>query len=44
VPLGATWVNYSQEQAYRMIADKPTFNQDFSPRRFELMELLRKGK
>lgn len=44
VPLGATWVNYSQERAYRMIADKPTFNQDFSPRRFELMELLRKGK
>lgn len=44
VPLGATWVNYSQDHAYRMIADNPSFNQDFSPRRFELMELLRKGK
>ena len=44
VPLGATWINFSQEQAYRMTADSPTFNQDFSPRRFELMELLRKGK
>jgi hypothetical protein len=44
VPLGATWVNYSQAHAYRMIADNPTFNRDFSPRRFELMELLRKGK
>jgi Protein of unknown function (DUF1329) len=44
VPLGATWVNYSQDHAYRMIADNPTFNRDFSPQRFELMELLRKGK
>ena len=44
VPLGATWINFSQDQAYRMTADSPTFNKDFSPQRFELMELLRKGK
>lgn len=44
VPLGATWVNFTQDQGYHMIAHEPTFNQDFSPRRFELMELLRKGK
>jgi len=44
VPLGATWINFAQDQAYRMTADSPTFNKDFSPQRFELMELLRKGK
>lgn len=44
VPLGAAWVNFTQEHAYHMTAADPTFNQDFSPRRFEMMELLRKGK
>jgi len=44
VPLGAAWVNFAQDQAYHMIAYEPAFNQDFSPQRFELMELLRKGK
>jgi hypothetical protein len=44
VPLGATWVNFAQSHAYRMTVSDPAFDQDFSPRRFELMELLRKGK
>ncbi len=44
VPLGATWISYPQDQAYRMTTFDPSFNQDFSPRRFELLELLRKGK
>lgn len=44
IPLGAAWVNFTQDHAYRMIGDHPTFGQALSPRRFELMELLRKGK
>ena len=44
VPLGATWVNFAQDHASQMIASQHSFSQDFSPRRFELMELLRKGK
>ncbi|MCS6926779.1 MAG: DUF1329 domain-containing protein [Candidatus Binatia bacterium] len=44
VPLGATWINFAQQHAYRMIADRPIFGGALSPRRFELMELLRKGK
>jgi hypothetical protein len=44
VPLGATWVNVSQEHASQMVAGGPLFKQDYSPRRFELMELLRRGK
>lgn len=44
VPLGATWINFSQNQASQMIAHDPVFDKNFSPRRFELMELLRKGK
>jgi Protein of unknown function (DUF1329) len=44
VPLGATWINFAQEHASQMITANHTFSQDFSPRRFELMELLRKGK
>ena len=44
VPLGASWVNFAQEHASQMITASHTFSQDFSPRRFELMELLRKGK
>jgi hypothetical protein len=44
VPLGATWVNFAQDHASQMIAGGPLFKQDYSPRRFELMELLRRGK
>jgi hypothetical protein len=44
VPLGATWVNFSQDHASHMTAHEPTFKLNFSPQRFELMELLRKGK
>ncbi|MSQ48045.1 MAG: DUF1329 domain-containing protein [Deltaproteobacteria bacterium] len=44
VPLGATWVNFVQEQASQMVTAHHTLSQDLSPRRFELMELLRKGK
>jgi hypothetical protein len=44
VPLGATWVNFAQGHAYRMTADRLAFGRALSPRRFELMELLRKGK
>jgi hypothetical protein len=44
VPLGATWVNFAQDHASRMTNYEPAFNRGFSPRRFELMELLRKGK
>jgi len=44
VPLGATWVNFPQEHASQMIAGGPAFKLGFSPRRFEMMELLRKGK
>jgi len=44
VPLGATWVNFAQDHASQMVAGGPLFKQDYSPRRFELMELLRKGK
>lgn len=25
IPLGATWVNFTQDHAYRMIGDRPTF-------------------
>ncbi len=44
VPLGATWVNFQQDHASRMRTHGPAFEQDFAPQRFELMELLRKGK
>jgi hypothetical protein len=44
IPLGATWVNLAKDQANHMTAHEPTFNQDFAPQRFEMMELLRKGK
>ena len=44
VPLGATWVSFAQDHASRMTNHEPAFNLGFSPRRFEMMELLRKGK
>jgi hypothetical protein len=44
VPLGATWVNFAQEHASQFVAVKPVFNGPDAPQRFEIMELLRKGK
>ncbi|MBM4257695.1 MAG: DUF1329 domain-containing protein [Deltaproteobacteria bacterium] len=44
VPLGATWVNVVHHHASQMVAGNPLFKQNYSPRRFELMELLRRGK
>jgi hypothetical protein len=44
VPLGASWVSFTQERASQMVVGEPAFDQNFSPRRFELMELLRRGK
>ena len=44
VPFGATWINFSQDRASQFIARNRVFKNDDSPRRFELMELLRKGK
>lgn len=44
VLLGATWVSFAQDRASRMTNHEPAFNLGFSPRRFEMMELLRKGK
>jgi hypothetical protein len=44
VPLGATWVNFAQAHSSQIVTSQHLFSQDFSPRRFELMELLRKGK
>jgi len=44
IPLGAAWVNLTKDQANHMTAYEPTFNKDFAPQRFEMMELLRKGK
>jgi len=44
IPLGAAWVNFAQDHASQMVAGDPKFKLGFSPRRFEMMELLRKGK
>jgi hypothetical protein len=44
VPLGATWVTPERARASQFIAINPTFKDDDSPRRYELMELLRRGK
>ena len=44
VPMGAAWVNPAQGSASQFIATRPTFQEDDSPRRYELMELLRRGK
>ena len=44
VPLGATWVSLSRESASQFIARRQTFKSDESPRRYEMMELLRRGK
>lgn len=44
VPMGAAWVTPSLERASQFIATRPTFKEDDSPRRYEMMELLRRGK
>ena len=44
VPLSAAWINVVQNDASQFVAGKPIFNGKDSPRRFELMELLRRGK
>ena len=44
VPMGATWVSLSRDNASQFIAMRPTFKKDDSPRRYEMMELLRRGK
>ena len=44
VPMGATWVTPARERASQFIATRPTFKDDDSPRRYEMMELLRRGK
>jgi hypothetical protein len=44
VPMGATWVTPSRDRASQFIALRPTFKEDDSPRRYEMMELLRRGK
>lgn len=44
VPMGATWITPSRARASQFIALRPTFKDDDSPRRYEMMELLRRGK
>lgn len=44
VPMGATWVSLARDSASQFIAMQPTFKDDDSPRRYEMMELLRRGK
>ncbi len=44
VPLGATWINLVQNRAARMVIENPKFDCGFAPQRFELVELLRRGK
>lgn len=44
VPMGATWVTPGRDRASQFIALRPTFKKDDSPRRYEMMELLRRGK
>ena len=44
VPMGATWVTPSLDRASQFIATRPTFKDDDSPQRYEMMELLRRGK
>ena len=44
VPMGATWITPSRDRASQFIAIRPTFKKDDSPRRYEMMELLRRGK
>jgi hypothetical protein len=44
VPMGASWITPARERASQFIATRPTFKDDDSPRRYEMMELLRRGK
>jgi hypothetical protein len=44
VPMGAAWITPARDRASQFIAIRPTFKDDDSPRRYEMMELLRRGK
>jgi hypothetical protein len=44
VPMGASWISFKLGRASQFIATRPTFKEDDSPRRYEMMELLRRGK
>ncbi|MBI3249457.1 MAG: DUF1329 domain-containing protein [Deltaproteobacteria bacterium] len=44
VPMGASWISFKLDRASQFIATRPTFKDDDSPRRYEMMELLRRGK
>jgi hypothetical protein len=44
VPLGGTWVNFAQDHASQFVVSQASFNQRISPRRFDMAELLRRGK
>jgi hypothetical protein len=44
VPMGAAWITPARARAAQFIATRPTFKDDDSPRRYEMMELLRRGK
>lgn len=44
VPMGASWISAKLDRASQFIATRPTFKEDDSPRRYEMMELLRRGK
>lgn len=44
VPMGAAWITPRLERASQFIATRPSFKEDDSPRRYEMMELLRRGK
>jgi hypothetical protein len=42
--MGASWISFKLDRASQFIATRPTFKDDDSPRRYEMMELLRRGK
>lgn len=44
VPRGAIWMNFTQDHGYHMVAYEPTFNQDFSLRRFKTHGIVAKGE
>ena len=44
IPLGATWINFPQDRASQFVAVNPMVNGPDAPQRFDMMELLRKGK
>ena len=44
VPMGASWISLKLDRVSQFIATRPTFKEDDSPQRYEMMELLRRGK